>query len=51
MHDAVALYERLGYESAPEFDIDLAEFLGARAACPVPALACLRRLTDWETMM
>ena len=51
MHDAVALYERLGYESAPEFDIDLAEFLGAMAACPVPALACLRRLTDWETMM
>jgi GNAT superfamily N-acetyltransferase len=46
MLDAVALYERLGYERAPEFDIDLADLLGATAAAPVPALAYLRRLSD-----
>jgi GNAT superfamily N-acetyltransferase len=44
MRDAIALYERLGYERAPEFDLDLADFLGARTARPVPALAYLRRL-------
>src|SRR5689334_10397691 len=51
MHDAIALYERFGYERAREYDIDLAELLGARDARPVPALAYVRRLTARGTKM
>lgn len=45
MTTAVALYERLGYCRAPQFDIDVNAHYGVAAARPWPALAYLRRLT------
>ena len=44
MHGARALYDRLGFERAPEFDVDLREYLGLGHDRPVPTLAYLRRL-------
>jgi len=45
MTTAVALYERLGYRRAPEFDLDVNAHYGIDAATPWPALAYLRRLS------
>jgi GNAT superfamily N-acetyltransferase len=43
MTTAVALYERLGYERAPQFDVDVNAHYGVRAPIPWMALAYLRR--------
>ena len=45
MADAIALYERLGYRRAPEFDFDVAARLGRLGAAQITALAYLRCLT------
>jgi GNAT superfamily N-acetyltransferase len=45
MTGAIALYERLGYGRAPEFDFDWAARHGGSGAAPVTAIAFLRRLT------
>jgi len=42
---AVALYERLGYRRAPEFDFDWAARFGRSGAAPITAIAFLRHLT------
>ena len=42
---AVALYERLGYRRAPEFDFDMAARFSRFGAAPIRALAYLRHLT------
>jgi ribosomal protein S18 acetylase RimI-like enzyme len=44
MTDAIALYERLGYRRAPEFDFDMAARYSRFGAAPITALAYLRRL-------
>jgi len=43
MTNAIALYERLGYRRAPEFDIDLAARFGGNSS--FLAVAYLRHLT------
>jgi GNAT superfamily N-acetyltransferase len=45
MTTAVALYDRLGYRRAPQFDIDVNAFHGVHGARPWPAIAYLRRLS------
>jgi len=45
MTTARALYERLGYRRAPEFDFDMAARFGGAGAMPITALAYLRHLT------
>ena len=45
MTGAIALYERLGYHRAPEFDLDWSAHYGVSAAMPVMAFAFLRDLT------
>ena len=45
MTSAIALYDRLGYCRAPEFDFDMAAHFGVSAAEPIMALAYLRHLT------
>ncbi len=45
MTSAIALYERLGYRRAPEFDFDWAARYGRSAATPITAIAYLRHLT------
>jgi GNAT superfamily N-acetyltransferase len=45
MTGAIALYERLGYHRAPEFDYDWAARRGQPAATPVMALTFVRHLT------
>jgi hypothetical protein len=45
MTGAIALYERLGYRRAPEFDVDMAAHFGGPDAAPIPAIAYLRHLT------
>ena len=45
MTTAIALYERLGYCRAPEFDFDLAARYRRFGAAPVMSIAYLRRLT------
>ena len=45
MTGAIALYERLGYRRAPEFDLDWSAYYGLSAAMPIVAFAFLRRLT------
>ena len=45
MTDARALYDRLGYRRAPEFDFDVAARFGGPAATPIMALAYLRYVT------
>jgi GNAT superfamily N-acetyltransferase len=44
MTDAIALYERLGYRRAPEFDFDMAARYSGFGAAPITALAYLRDL-------
>ena len=44
MTDAIALYERLGFRRAPEFDFDMAARYGGTGAAPITALAYLRQL-------
>jgi GNAT superfamily N-acetyltransferase len=44
MSGAVALYERMGYRRAPEFDFDLGVYFGLTARRPVPSLAYRRDL-------
>jgi len=44
MTSAIALYERLGYRRAPEFDVDMAAHFGRPSAVPIMALAYLRHL-------
>jgi hypothetical protein len=45
MTGAIALYERLGYRRAPEFDIDMAARYGRFSAAPIMSIAYLRHLT------
>jgi GNAT superfamily N-acetyltransferase len=45
MTGAIALYERLGYRRAPDFDLDLAAHY-RRPGKPIPVLAYLRYLTE-----
>jgi GNAT superfamily N-acetyltransferase len=45
MTGAIALYERLGYHRAPEFDLDWSAYYGVSAAMPIMAFAFLRDLT------
>lgn len=54
MAGAIALYERLGYRRAPDFDLDLAARYGRPGAKPIPVFAYLRYLTPkyltpWST--
>ena len=54
MTGAIALYERMGYRRAPEFDFDVAERFGRFGAAPVMSLAYYRNLTQqhvtpWRT--
>jgi GNAT superfamily N-acetyltransferase len=44
MTDAIALYERLGYRRAPEFDFDMAARYSRFGSPPITALAYLRQL-------
>ena len=44
MTKAIALYERLGYRRAPEFDFDMAARDSRVGAAPVMSIAYLRRL-------
>jgi len=44
MTKAIALYERLGYRRAPEFDFDMAARYSRFGAAPVMSIAYLRRL-------
>ena len=45
MTSAIALYERLGYRRAPEFDFNLAARYGRFGVPPIMSFAYLRRLT------
>ena len=45
MTGAIALYERLGFCRAPQFDYDWAARHGGSAAAPITAVAFLRHLT------
>ena len=45
MTGAIALYDRLGYCRAPEFDFDWAAHHSRSAATPITAIAFLRHLT------
>ena len=50
MTDAIALYERLGYRRAPEFDFDMAARYGGFGAAPItpsPTCASWRR-ASWR---
>ena len=44
MTGAIALYGRLGYHRAPEFDFDMAARFGQSGAAPVTSIAYLRHL-------
>ena len=44
MTGAIALYERLGYHRAPEFDFDMAARYGRFGAAPIMSIAYLRQL-------
>jgi GNAT superfamily N-acetyltransferase len=44
MTDAIALYERLGYQRVPEFDFDMAARYSRFGAAPITSLAHLRCL-------
>jgi GNAT superfamily N-acetyltransferase len=46
MTDAIALYERLGYRRAPEFDFDMAARYSRFGAAPILSIAYVRCLTD-----
>jgi predicted N-acetyltransferase YhbS len=45
MTGAIALYDRLGYRRAPEFDFDMAARYSRFGAAPITAIAYLRHLT------
>jgi GNAT superfamily N-acetyltransferase len=45
MTDAIALYERLGFRRAPEFDFDLAARYSRFGAAPIMSITYLRCLT------
>jgi ribosomal protein S18 acetylase RimI-like enzyme len=45
MTDAIALYKRLGFRRAPEFDFDMAARYSRFGAAPITAIAYLRELT------
>jgi GNAT superfamily N-acetyltransferase len=49
MTGAIALYQRLGYRRAPEFDYDWAAFRSRSAATPITAFAFLRDLRAEHT--
>jgi GNAT superfamily N-acetyltransferase len=44
MTTAIALYDRLGYQRAPEYDVDLAEHFGFDGFDPIPVIAYRRDL-------
>jgi len=44
MTDAIALYDRLGFCRAPEFDVDMAARYSRFGAAPITAIAYLRQL-------
>jgi GNAT superfamily N-acetyltransferase len=44
MTGAIALYERLGYRRAPEFDFDMAARYGRFGAAPIMSIAYVRQL-------
>jgi GNAT superfamily N-acetyltransferase len=44
MSGAVALYERLGYRRAPQFDFDLSAHFGLTGGRPIPSIAYRRDL-------
>jgi len=46
MTKAIALYERLGYRRAPEFDFDMAARYSRFGAAPVMSIAYLRQLAQ-----
>jgi ribosomal protein S18 acetylase RimI-like enzyme len=46
MTGAIALYERLGFRRAPEFDVNLAARFGGPGAAPIMAHAYLRYMTQ-----
>ena len=46
MTKAIALYERLGYRRAPEFDFDMAARYSRFGAAPIMSVAYLRHLTQ-----
>ena len=46
MTGAIALYERLGYRRAPEFDVDMAAHFGGTGAAPIMAHAYFRYVTQ-----
>ena len=45
MTDAIALYDRLGFRRAPEFDFDMAAHYGGTGAAPIMSIAYIRPLT------
>jgi GNAT superfamily N-acetyltransferase len=45
MTGAIALYDRLGYRRAPEFDFDMAARFGRFGAAPIKSIAYFRHLT------
>ena len=45
MTSAIALYERLGYRRAPEFDFDMAARFSRFGAAPIISIAYFRQLT------
>ena len=45
MTSAIALYERLGYRRAPEFDFDMAARFSRFGAAPIMSIAYFRQLT------
>ncbi len=45
MSHAVRLYDHLGYQRAPEYDVDLAAHYGIHGLAPIPLLAYRRDLT------
>jgi hypothetical protein len=46
MTGAIALYERLGYQRAPEFDLHWATYYKRSDAAPITSFAYLRFLTE-----
>jgi GNAT superfamily N-acetyltransferase len=45
MAGAIALYDRLGYHRAPDFDVDMNAHYGVTGGAPTMSIAYLRRLT------
>jgi GNAT superfamily N-acetyltransferase len=51
MTGAIALYERLGYQRAPEFDFDMAARYSRFGVAPIMSFAYLRHLTPIRATM